>query len=698
MSLVSSGFSITLFIAAGFSAVLAFIVWGRREEPDGTYLTLLLLSFAFWGTADGMEAMAVSVPAKILWSKISYLGAYSAPPLFVMFSLAFSQQYQLLTRKALIPLWSVPLVMWVAAFTNGLHHWVWSSFNYVSAGNILIYNRGPLFWLGVNYAYVILFAATILLINSAIRFSFHYRFQAWSLILAAAIPWVGNMLYIFRVGPFPGRNLTPAAFAVTGFLLVVSIYRFHLLDLMPVARGKLLDSMTELVFVVDKRLRIVDMNTAAVSAVGLDSSEAAIGESALEIFQPWQTLGDLLQQASGDTTEQKEIRDDAENWFDVQLVPLKNFQNKVVGWLIVLRDISEHKHLEKALKESEKVFRRLAIQAETLQKAAAAVASTLNQEEAIERILEQLEHVVPYDSASVQLLRDGALEIVGGRGFKDMSIVLGLQLPLTGENASSVVFDTRAPLVLYDAQEKFEAFRVPPHNHIHSWLGVPMIVQDRMIGMIALDSVKPGNFTQEHASLAAAFADQVAVALENARLFNQVEVLARTDPLTGICNRRHFYLLADQEFTRAQRYNHQLAMMMFDIDHFKRFNDTYGHHVGDDVLVEIVKLVQSDLRSVDVFGRYGGEEFIIMAPETSLAAAEEIAERLRMLVEQMKIETRIGALSITISFGVSAMNDSAPMLVDDVEVLVNQADQALYAAKEMGRNRVAVFGAEERRS
>jgi diguanylate cyclase (GGDEF)-like protein len=441
----------------------------------------------------------------------------------------------------------------------------------------------------------------------------------------------------------------------------------------------------------------VDMNASAAYVLDLDVLEV-IGKPSAEVLQPWEGLGELLGSASGQYTEHKEIRSLQERWFDVQITPLRNRQNKVVGWLIVLRDISEHKHMESALKDSEEIFRQLAIQADTLQKAAAAVASTLNQEVAIERILEQLAHVVPYDSASVQLLRDSTLEIVGGRGFEDMSLVLGLQLPLSGENASSVVFKTREPYVLYDAQQEFEAFRAPPHNHIHGWLGVPMIVQDRMIGMIALDSVSPGTFSEDHARLAAAFADQVAVALENARLFNQVQTLAITDPLTEIYNRRHFYILADKEFTRARRYGHPLAILMFDIDHFKRFNDTYGHHVGDDVLVGIARLVQDDLRQVDVFGRYGGEEFIILAPETNLDYAEEIAERLRILVEQAQIQTRIGELGITISFGVSAMNAESKFFIDDVEVLINQADQALYAAKEMGRNRVAAYGVEDQGS
>ncbi len=165
------------------------------------------------------------------------------------------------------------------------------------------------------------------------------------------------------------------------------------------------------------------------------------------------------------------------------------------------------------------VTERRAKEAETLHQSAAFVTSTLQQEDAIGRILEQLSLVVPYDSAAVLLLREGAVEIVGGRGWEDPSMVVGMRFPVPGDNPNTVVIQSGRPHVLGDAPKAHAPFRQPPHSHINSWLGVPLIVQDQVIGMLSVDSVHKDYFTQDHVRLAAAFANHVAIALENARLF-----------------------------------------------------------------------------------------------------------------------------------------------------------------------------------
>lgn len=165
---------------------------------------------------------------------------------------------------------------------------------------------------------------------------------------------------------------------------------------------------------------------------------------------------------------------------------------------------------------------RSAQEAETLRRSGAVVAASLDQQEAIRRILEQLAQVVPYDSASVQLLQEGFVEIVGGRGWSDPAAVVGLRFPIPGDNPNTRVIQSRRPVILEDAPAAYPPFRQPPHDHIRSWLGVPLIVQNRVIGMLALDSRKPRFYTEEHARLVSAFADHVAIALENARLFRRV--------------------------------------------------------------------------------------------------------------------------------------------------------------------------------
>ncbi|MFO3796277.1 MAG: histidine kinase N-terminal 7TM domain-containing protein, partial [Anaerolineales bacterium] len=233
----------------------------------------------------------------------------------------------------------------------------------------------------------------------------------------------------------------------------------------------------------------------------------------------------------------------------------------------------------KAVKEAEQRAR----EADTLRQASATIASTLQYSEVIERILIELHKVIPYDSASVQVLKDGALEIVGGRGWENREEVLGIRFLLDGSNPNTAVVETMEPLLLKDTSV-YPQFQKPPHHRIRSWLGVPLLAHGRVIGLLAIDSHQENFFTQEHVELSMAFANQVAIALENARLYEESQSQALTDPLTGIYNRRGLMELGRIELMRTLRYQKPFSAIMLDIDHFKRINDTYGHQVGDQVL------------------------------------------------------------------------------------------------------------------
>jgi diguanylate cyclase (GGDEF)-like protein len=164
--------------------------------------------------------------------------------------------------------------------------------------------------------------------------------------------------------------------------------------------------------------------------------------------------------------------------------------------------------------------------------------------------------------------------------------------------------------------------------------------------------------------------------------------LARTDVLTGVTNRRYFFELAEIETQRAQRYKHPLTVIMFDIDHFKRVNDTYGHHAGDHILKNFARETQKLLRASDIFARYGGEEFIALLIETSPDAALETAERICHEVEALKIDFEGTHIPITTSVGLAFAQDNTNI---KLEKLIDMADKALYQSKQNGRNKVTVW-------
>ncbi|WP_294000870.1 GGDEF domain-containing protein [Sphaerotilus sp.] len=185
------------------------------------------------------------------------------------------------------------------------------------------------------------------------------------------------------------------------------------------------------------------------------------------------------------------------------------------------------------------------------------------------------------------------------------------------------------------------------------------------------------------ASLGAGYTLQLIVALEQA--IRRLESLAMTDSLTGIRNRRCFMQAAALEFERATRHARPMAVVLIDVDHFKRVNDRHGHQLGDQVLVEIARSCQSTLRKTDLLARFGGEEFIVLLPETGQREAVRLADRMRMAVSadlRLPDSQRPGA--VTISLGAVALSRSTPTL----DLLIQAADQALYDAKRAGRDRV----------
>ncbi len=326
---------------------------------------------------------------------------------------------------------------------------------------------------------------------------------------------------------------------------------------------------------------------------------------------------------------------------------------------------------------------RKARTSESLRKASVAVTEMLELDEAVNEILDQLNEVVPYDSASVQMLEGNELEIIGGRGWDDTEQVIGIRFPIPGNNPNSVVIETGKPYHLPETWKVYSTFNSPPHDHIRSWLGVPLIAQERTIGLLAIDSSEANHFTEENINLAEKFASQVAVVLENARLFKETQTQAITDALTGVYNRRGLHQLGDFELRRARRINRSFCIMIFDIDHFKRINDHYGHKAGDQVLQKLAEQCQKTSRTVDLISRYGGEEFVILLPETNLESACRVAERLRQSIMNEPFPTDAGALRITISIGVAEARE-----IDTLHTLIERADVALYKAKETGRNRV----------
>lgn len=216
---------------------------------------------------------------------------------------------------------------------------------------------------------------------------------------------------------------------------------------------------------------------------------------------------------------------------------------------------------------------------------------------------------------------------------------------------------------------------------------LPLIAEEQVLGVLLMWGQ---DLEESDLPAAALFASQVAIAMENARLYMRTQQMAITDDLTSLYNRRGLFELGQREIDRALRFNYPTSVIMLDIDHFKQINDRFGHDIGDEVLRVLAERLKSNIRAVDIVGRYGGEEFVILLSDSNLKTAYHVAERLHQRVVDDPIETEAGVVEITVSLGVSSVSNEIRSLSD----LITSADQAMYQAKESGRNSVVVISRE----
>jgi diguanylate cyclase (GGDEF)-like protein len=318
-----------------------------------------------------------------------------------------------------------------------------------------------------------------------------------------------------------------------------------------------------------------------------------------------------------------------------------------------------------------------------------ALTADLEIEHVMNSIFEQCWTVAPFDAFYIGLIDHSDNTIEFPLLYRNGSVIKGGKSDIrTNAGLASIILSGRKVISIENLTDSEYGSLMPQtHNGYKqpcSFLGIPLILRDKVIGIIAMLSLQPGAYSQAQIRLLQTISNQAAIAIENARLYEQVRRLAIVDELTEIYNYRGLMLLGTREVERAQRFNHPLAALFLDIDHFRNFNNRYSHAVGNQVLHSVAQECRSDSRSVDILSRYGGEEFVILLPETDLEAGGITADRLVGKIEALRVVTEKGSLGVTISIGVAELDSS----VDNLEALIDRANQAEHLAKINGRNRI----------
>ena len=314
--------------------------------------------------------------------------------------------------------------------------------------------------------------------------------------------------------------------------------------------------------------------------------------------------------------------------------------------------------------------------------------AVLELEELLDRVCELVQDAFRVSHVSLFLREDHDLVLRAHYGTLTPRIPQGGRFPASNEPWASILASGRTAT----ENDMRSATTLKFFAESASRMRIPLVSFGQTLGILALDSSQPDNFRDGDLQSLESVADICATAIQNAHYVERVKQLAYLDGLTGIFNRRFFELRIMEEIERARRYGTGMAVIMADIDQFKRLNDEFGHVLGDEVLRQASSLFHQQLRKIDVVCRYGGEEFAILLTQTNAQHAMKIAEKLRKMVAEWQFPGV--PRTVTISAGAAAFPDHGTTR----DELVRAADAALYAAKQAGRNRTCLASLARARS
>jgi len=326
------------------------------------------------------------------------------------------------------------------------------------------------------------------------------------------------------------------------------------------------------------------------------------------------------------------------------------------------------------------------MQLSTLYEVGKAISSVLDFRKLQNMILEIVVKVIKAEKGSLMLLDDSEkiLTIGVAIGLSE-EVARDTRLEI-GESVAGWVVKTCQPLFVRNTQadKEFHAIK-KAHIRAGTLMCVPLMAKDKLLGTINVSRSEPDSFSDKDFELFVNLANQAAIAIDNARLYRY----AVTDEMTRLYNHRYFQQRLDEELQRADRYENFVSLIILDVDHFKKFNDTYGHPEGDRVLKTVARLIEKSVREVDIPARYGGEEFVVICPEKNGEGSLTPAERIRSAIESYDFRIDGKKIQITVSLGVACYPDQARSKAE----LIQKADFALYYSKHHGRNQATLYNA-----
>ncbi len=348
--------------------------------------------------------------------------------------------------------------------------------------------------------------------------------------------------------------------------------------------------------------------------------------------------------------------------------------------------------VNKDLKKTQQDLNAFVLRISNLYKINKVIRSVINLDEMIKKLIDVIGKATESDEVFIFLKDENSYELVLQGCPKEYQASVGFVRIPFGKGIEGIVAQTKMSIIVPENvinDPRYDSVLDLELKFFNSLLAAPIMIKDKVIGVLELRNGVKKEYSASEKKLISAITDQLGIAIENALLHKKTELLSLTDDMTSLFNFRFFQQKLKDEIIRSKRYQRDLSILMIDIDHFKKVNDTYGHTKGDFVLRKVSSVITNTVRDVDISSRYGGEEFVVILPETEQRDTMLIAERIRKRVEELDMSDEEGLenLKITISIGVASFPENATT----EKSLIEAADKAMYNAKRNGRNRVVGF-------
>jgi diguanylate cyclase (GGDEF)-like protein/PAS domain S-box-containing protein len=502
-------YALILFVSSLASIILTLSAWRRRSVPGGGGLTILCAGMTLWMTAYAFYWLFPDSHARLICFNFMYLGVLVVPITLLFFSFRFTNRSQWLKKRLVAVLSIIPVLTLVFLWVEPLRGFFYGK----SAPGSLFSGGGVWFWINLIYSYAISAFALALLIQAWFSTIRPLRGQLSAILVGIFFPILLNISLLFGFRPFPGLDLTPFGFIFTCACFAIALTHFRLLDLIPIARSMLIDQMTDGFLVLDAHDRVMDVNRMAQEMLG-KTTEGIIGKPADLVFADFPNLFDQYR----DTLSLQQeicIATDPPTYLDLHITPLYDRKRNFNGRLVVARDVTDRKKVEQAEHEQR-------LLAESLRDSSAALNQARSFEEVLDGILDNVGRVVPYDLAAILLSDDDrSARLVRQRGYLENGLegfINGVRFSYDSLPPLKRMIETGSSLVISDISSEAEWETFEGLEGLGSYVGSPIRIRDIIVGFLDLASFTPGFFTQVHADRLQVFADQAAIAIENARL------------------------------------------------------------------------------------------------------------------------------------------------------------------------------------